>query len=394
MNGGRVMAAVAAGAVLYAGVAAAPAAADGGERRVTVLVTDSGSRPGELFSVDVRGLGRPDARRKVTASSPAFAGPVRLTAYWMGLEKEYSFQARPAIAMSARPGSHPLLVAVDGRAVAEATVHVAPAKRPEFSVSASPEWARRPGETLAVSYDDLYPGETGHTFTARSAAFDGPAMLTHDPDGPDWNNPRLFSALPAVSRQAKDGVYTVTLSGPSGQVLGRRQITVRAARPGDADFRGKARGPLFFGLSGSPEDAANHYRTKPGGTFNVLWSDASPDPGEETALTATSPAFQRPVRLRRDDSKAADGADPRYYATARIRPDLAPGSYPVTVVSHHRRVQKSGRVLVTGERRAAPDAGGPGRPAVLAGAGGAAVAAAGTGFVLWRRRAARAAGTV
>ncbi|MFH9419577.1 hypothetical protein [Streptomyces sp. NPDC017529] len=85
----------------------------------------------------------------------------------------------------------------------------------------------------------------------------------------------------------------------------------------------------------------------------MLWSDASPDPGEETALTATSPAFPRPVRLNRDDSKAADGADPRYYATDRIRPDLAPGSYPATVVSHHRRVQKSGRVLVTGERRAA-----------------------------------------
>ncbi|MFI0259161.1 hypothetical protein ACH4OW_09020 [Streptomyces sp. NPDC017056] len=393
MSGGRVMAAVAAGAVLYGGVAAAPAAADGGERRVTVFVTDSGSRPGELFSVNVRGLGRPDARQEATASSPAFAGPVRLTAYWMDLEKEYSFQAKPAIAESARPGSHPLLVAVGGRTVAKATVRVAPAKRPEFSVSASPGRAQRPGETLAVSYDDLYPGETGHTFTVRSEAFDGPASLTHDPDGSDWNNPRLFSALPAISRQAKDGVYTVTLSGPSGQVLERRPITVRAARSGDADYLGKARGPLFFGLSGSPEDAANHYRTKPGGTFNVLWTDASPDPGEETALTATSPAFQRPVRLKRDDSKAADGSDPRYYATARVRPDLDPGSYPVTVVSHHQRVKRTGQVVVTGERKAAPETEGPGRPALLAGVGGAAVAA-GTGFVLWRRRAARRAGNV
>ncbi|UNO39824.1 hypothetical protein [Streptomyces sp. MST-110588] len=445
MNGRRMLVAVTAGAALYGGVVAVPAAADGGRRHVSVWVDDMGQRPGGLLQVTADGLGRLRARQKVIASSPAFARPVRLTEYSTGVPGDHSLLAKAAIAMSARPGRYPVRITLDGRTVARSTVQVVPAKRPEFSVSQTPGWPERPGEQLGVSYDDLYPGETGHAFTVRSAAFDKPVALTHDADGPDWNNPRLFDALPMVSRRAKDGVYTVTLHGPSGRVLARKRITVRAARPGDHDYRGNARGPFFFGLSGSAEEAKNRYRTQPGGTFNVLWKDTFPDGGEETTLTATSPAFQRPVRLERDDSKAADGDDPRYYAPARIRPDLAPGSYPVTVVSHHGRVKRTSQIVVTGtgtgattgsgtgrstgtestsgtksttgtgtksptepnsttgnkstastasttgakRTAAAPDENDPGHPAVLAGAGAGVAAAAGAGFVLWRRRMAR-----
>ncbi|WP_185836980.1 hypothetical protein [Streptomyces sp. WAC 06783] len=425
MNGRRMLVTVTAGAVLYGGAVAAPAAADGGRRQVTVWVDDMGQRPGGLLQVTVDGLGRLNARQKVIASSPAFAGPARLTEYSTGIAGDHSLLARAAVAMSARPGRYPVRIALDGRTVAKSTVQVVPAKRPEFSVSRTPGSPQRPGAQLGVSYDDLYPGETGRTFTVRSAAFDKPVTLTHDPDGPDWNNPRLFDAVPMVSRRAKDGVYTVTLHAPSGHVLARKRITVRASRPGDHDYRGNARGPFFFGRSGSADEAKNHYRTQPGGTFNVLWKDEFPDAGEETTLTATSPAFQRPVRLERDDSKAADGDDPRYYAPARIRPDLAPGSYPVTVVSHHGRVKKTSQVVVTGtgtdtgtgstsgpgtesttgtkSTTGTPDAGkkktaaapdkpdkdDSGHPAVLAGAGAGAAATAGVVFVLWRRRTAR-----
>ncbi len=113
-----------------------------------------------------------------------------------------------------------------------------------------------------------------------------------------------------------------------------------------------------------------------------------PDAGEEERLTATSAAFDAPVPLRRDDSKAADGDDPRFYGPARIRDGLTPGSYPVTIVSHHGRVKKTGHVLVT---QADGAGGGPGDGLLLtgAGAGVAALAAVGGALGFRRRRLAR-----
>ncbi|MFF7731192.1 hypothetical protein [Streptomyces sp. NPDC008001] len=413
-----------AGALLLvggAGPAAAAPARDGHGAVHLLLNSAFGNRPGELVDIEVQGArGRGD----VTVSSPVFPRPVRLAV------REHAHHARPAIAMTTAPGTYPLTVRAGGRVVAEDRVEVKPSQRPSFT-AASPGEVLRPGERLWMAYDDLYPGENGRSFTVRSPAFRKEVRLAHDPSSTDWNNPRLFSGAAELPPGTRDGTYKVTLYGPGGRVVGEKPLTVRAARPGDRDYVGRARGPAFFGTSpaSAPESARDQgHRVPAGGTVNVLWRDRSPDPGEEERLTATSPAFERPVRLRRDDSKAGDGDDPRYFAPARIRQGLAPGTYAVTVASHHGRVTKVGHLVVTaataasssssgtsgtsgtsgapgtkeasGTPRAAGDGGKGGSGGasgmtvayVAGGTTGGVLAAAGIGVLLRRRAARRAPG--
>ncbi|MEV4744651.1 hypothetical protein [Streptomyces sp. NPDC049555] len=394
----RAALALAGAGVLWLGVQGGPAVAAGESPGGVHLLLGGafGSRPGELIDVDVRGLRA--GVGLVTVTSPAFARPVRLAPY--GDAGGRGFHARPAVATRAAPGTYPLRVHAGGRVVAEDRVRVEAARRPLFTVSARGQV--RPGERLGLFFDDLYPGETGDAFTVTSPALRSPVRLRHDARGVDWHNPRMFTAPAVVAPEAADGTYKVTLTGPGGRRIAERPLAVRAARPGDDDWTGRVRGPSFFRPSAHPEDArAAGQRVAAGGTVNVLWRDASPDPGEEESLTATSPAFERPVALRRDDSKAGDGDDPRYYGAARVRRALAPGSYPVTVVSHHGRVRRTGQLLVTSPAAATvtPAAhGGPDRTtlvvAVVAAGTGAAVLAAGTvGLVLRRRRPRVAQGT-
>ncbi|WP_449478072.1 hypothetical protein [Streptomyces abikoensis] len=378
---------LAAGTLWFAGGAAPAFAGDGSPVHV-LLNSAFDNRPGELVDIEVQGVRE---RGDVTVSSPVFPHPVRLA------PREHAHHGRPAIAMTTGPGTYPLTVRAGGRVVAEDRVEVKPSRRPAFT-AALPGEVLRPGERLWVSYDDLYPGETGQSFTVHSPAFRKEVRLAHDPSSADWNNPRLFSGSAELPQGVRDGTYKVTLHGPGGRVVDEKPLTVRAARPGDRDYVGRARGPAFFGTSpaSGPEDARDRgHRVAAGGTVNVLWRDRAPDPGEEERLMATSPAFERPVRLRRDDSKAADGDDPRYFAPARIRRGLAPGTYAVTVASHHGRVRKVAHLEVTA---AAATSGGSG----TGGASGATVAyvaggttcgvlaAAGVG-VLLRRRAGRLA---
>ncbi|EME97522.1 hypothetical protein J7W19_12040 [Streptomyces mobaraensis NBRC 13819 = DSM 40847] len=412
-----------AGAVLLVGGAGAAAAEGPGRGTVHVLVNGAfENRPGELVDIDVQGVRSGAA---VTAHSPAFRGPVRLAPYGGRTpEAGQGHHARPAVAPSARPGAYPLTVRVGGRTVAEDLVRVRAPRPPLFQV-ADGGGALRPGERVGLWYDDLYPGERGTSFTVRSPVFPAPVRLVHDPRGSHWNNPRMFGASVTLPSGAKDGTYKLTLTGPGGRALREARLVVRAARPGDGDYVGRARGPAFFTVPGTPERArTDGQRVGAGGTVNVLWRDASPDPGEDGRLTATSPAFETPVPLRRDDSKAGDGDDPRYVGPARIRRALGPGAYPVTVVSHHGRVRKTGRLLVTGASTGtAPGNAAAGRPgggvraaasaaddrgvraaeaggsgasgvpvAVLAGAGGGVAGAAALGAVLVRRRRARAIG--
>ncbi|MCD9141472.1 hypothetical protein [Streptomyces albireticuli] len=383
----RVLALVVAGLLWPVG-AAAGLDAGGGDDGVRLLLNGAfGSRPGELIDIDVRGVRE---RGVVRVSSPAFGRPVELTPYEPRTPGEGpGHHARPAVAVDARPGSHPLTVEAGGRVVARDRVEVAPSRRPRFTVAAAPGGTLRPGERLWMAYDDLYPGETGSAFSARSSAFRASVPLVHDPGGSDWHNPRLFSGSAELPPGLADGTYRVVLTGPGGRAIDERPLTVRAARPGDRDYLGRARGPALFGgpEAPAPDEARSYGHTvAAGGTVHVLWQDEAPDAGEEERLRATSPAFVRPVPLRRDDSKAGDGRDPRYLGPARVREDLAPGRYPVTVVSHHGRVKRTGRLTVTGSGASASvDA--P-SPAVLAGAAAATVVVV-TGAVLLRRRTAR-----
>ncbi|MGA5134573.1 hypothetical protein QZH56_22580 [Streptomyces olivoreticuli] len=355
----RAVLAVVGAAALWPAVGPAGAAvADDGRGGVHLLLNGAfDNRPGELVDIDVQGVrGRGD----VTVSSPVFPHRVKLVPYaHRAPAAERGHHARPAIAMTVRPGSYPLTVRAGGHVVAEERVEVGPARRPQFTVTA-PDEVMRPGERLWMAYDDLFPGETGTSFEARSPAFPEPVRLAHDPAGTDWNNPRLFSGGLDLPASVKDGTYKVTLTGPGGRTVEEKPLVIRAARPGDRDYVGRARGPAFFDTSArsGPERARTHGHTvPPGGTVNVLWRDGAPDPGEEDRLTATSPAFEHPVPLRRDESKAGDGDSPRYYGPAHIRRGLGEGRYPVTVVSHHGRVRKIGQLVVTGAEASAKASG-------------------------------------
>ncbi|MEU9113565.1 hypothetical protein AB0D04_17715 [Streptomyces sp. NPDC048483] len=403
--------AVVCGGTVVCGVGASgTAAADDGSRakkKVQLLFQSDGERPGELVYLEVVGVAT--RHEKVVARSPAFAHAVRLT-YQRDRMAEpswgLSYSALGRISMKAKRGTYPLTVSIAGRVVDRGTVDVVASPRPSFEVSDSVEGAR-PGASVGLSFDDLYPGETGSSFTVHSKAFKAPVPLKHDQHGGYWNIPRMFEALPSVRPDAKDGTYKVVLTGPDGRRIAERRLTVRAARPGDSDYKGRARGPEFFGQHSDLGRSPRHFRVTAGGRMKVMWQDFAPDPGEESRLTATSPAFEEPVRLKRYDSKSVDGSDPIFYGLARVRSGLDSGSYPVTVVSHHGRVKRSNRLVVTaapgyhsskpghdGDKpghdrdkpgRQSDHAGIPAMAVIGAGAGALAVGAAGVPLVRARR---------
>ncbi|MCA6094564.1 hypothetical protein LE181_20630 [Streptomyces sp. SCA3-4] len=393
------------GAVWAGGVPSAVADGPGdGSHEVHLLVNGAfGNRPGELIDIEVQGV---RDRGAVTVTSPVFRHRVRLAPHGPDGRAHH---ARPAVAMTVKPGTYPLTVHAGGRVVAEDRVEVRAPRPAEFRAGA-PDDVLRPGERLGLSFDDLRPGATGDVFTAVSPAFRSKVRLTHDPAGSHWNNPRMFTALVALPPDVKDGTYKVTLTGADGRRVQELPLVVRAARPGDGDYVGRVRGPAFFAAQGRPEAARAHgHKVAAGGKVNVLWRDSSPDPGEEERLTATSPAFERPVPLRRDAGKAGDGDVPRYYGPARVRSGLAAGRYPVTVISHHGRVKRTGHLVVTGaatassastsassrSSRSSPASsasGGPDRTMLIAAGGAglaAATAAAVTTATVMRRRARR-----
>ncbi|WP_416969577.1 hypothetical protein [Streptomyces sp. 4F14] len=299
----------------------------------------SDARPGGRVHMMLYGVTRARGGDEVTARSAAFTGPVRLR--W---ETDH-YWALGTLSMTGKPGSYPLTVAVHGRDVAHDSIRVVPSPRPSFTLSPSQE-VTRPGEPVEMAFDDLYPGEKGTGFTVRSPALPAPVRLVHD-DLMDLYNPRAFSAQPELRTGLADGTYTFALYGADGRRVAERRLTVRASRPGDPDYLGKPYGPDFVDPEGTYFRGDAPFRPVPGGRVSVMWHDLHPDPGEETRLTATSPAFTGVVRLRHDDTKSADGDDPRFVGTATVRPGLRPGRYPVTVVSHHGRTQRTGYLTVT-----------------------------------------------
>ncbi|MGR6968766.1 hypothetical protein ACU639_04010 [Streptomyces cynarae] len=316
-------------------------APSGTPRKPTLTVNGNlDARPGQLVDIrlyDVVGAQGHDA---VTAQSPAFSGPVPLR--W----QDGSYGGTPALAMTDKPGWYPLSVAVAGRTVARDRIHVVASRRPSFTLTSGSDVAR-PGEPVWLTFDDLYPGERGTGFTVRSAALSRPVPLLHSGQS-DFYNPREFTARPELKPALADGRYTVELYGPHGRRIAERHLTVRASRPGDRDYFGKAYGPDLYdpriGYADSPH--GRNFEVAAAGQVAVMWHDADPDPGEESRLTATSPAFTHVLHLRPDDSKSADGDDPRCIGTATLRGDLEPGRYPVTVVAHHGRVKKTGYLTV------------------------------------------------
>ncbi|PWI44227.1 hypothetical protein [Streptomyces sp. ICBB 8177] len=342
-----VPAALGAGALCCA-VAVGTATADSPGTPHPVLLVNGNydARPGERVDVNVQGVDEAQGKAGVTATSHAFTGPAHLRWYHSAWVSGYD--ALVTLSPTAKPGSYPLTVSIGDRVVGRDRIEVSPRQAPRFTVAGVPGGqVVRPGQRISLRYDDLYPGQTGTDFTVSSRALAAPVRLRHD-DTTDFYDPRAFSATAEVPAGTKDGSYAFTLTGPRGERAASGSLTVRAARPGDPDYLGKVSGPAFFAPSGDPGQATtNGFTVHAGGKVDVLWHDAAPDPGETGSLTATSAAFAAPVRLAPDDSKGADGDAPRFYGTAAVRADLAPGTYPVTVVSHHGRVRRSESLTVT-----------------------------------------------
>ncbi|MGV9991621.1 hypothetical protein [Streptomyces sp. NPDC003374] len=359
MNWSRAVAVAAAGLVLC-GCAGATSKA-GGERQTAspthtaattaatpgtaggkadlILNGQTDARPGQLVHMMLYGVSRAQGGDAVSAQSPALRGPVRLR--WEGDH----YAALATLEMTDKPGWYPLTVAVHGRTVAHDRIQVVRSQRPSFTMPASGD-VTRPGEPVWMSFDDLYPGERGTDFTVRSAALPRPVRLAHD-DDTDFYNPRAFSARPTLKPDLPDGTYTFELYGPHGRRIAGKRLKVRASRPGDHDYRGKVSGPEFYDPGQGYSGGAHTYRVRVGGRVALMWHDRYPDPGEETRLTATSPAFTGALHLRQDDSKGADGDDPRFLGTATVRSDLRPGRYPVTITAHHGRTKRTAYITVT-----------------------------------------------
>ncbi|MFI9803755.1 hypothetical protein ACIHEJ_05180 [Streptomyces sp. NPDC052301] len=372
----RVVAVGTVGGVLSCGGLAGPAVA--GEDPPSISQAYADPRPGEAIGIDLVGYERKPGVRLV-AESPVFAAPIRMDGP-AGDTGGFGYKA--PIPASAEPGSYPLVVKARGKVLARDTIVVEPPRRPSVEVDTG--GAGRPGIKVNVFFDDLYPGETGRSFTARSTAFSSPVRLAHDKG---WNNVRTFNAFEVPLRQTlKDGAYPVWVTDGDGRRRAETRLRIRSARPGDDDYLGRAKGPAFTGEGGHPFEARTEgFTIVAGRKVYVSWQDAHPDPGEEERMTATSPAFQAPARLKSDLVKGHEADDPVFWGPARIRPDLDPGTYPVTVVSHRGRVRRTGYLVVTqGPRHGLPAA-----VWAAAGAGAAALGAAAVWLIPGRRRTAR-----
>ncbi|MEU0009024.1 hypothetical protein ABZ079_33370 [Streptomyces sp. NPDC006314] len=367
------------GGVLSCGGLARPAAA--AEDPPTISQASAGPRPGEAIGIDLLNYERKPGVDLV-AESPVFAAPIRMDDPAGDTDGE---GVKAPIPASAKPGSYPLTARARGKVVARDTIDVQPPKRPSIEVDG--DGARRPGTTVDLFFDDLYPGETGKTFTVHSTAFTSPVRLAHDKDS--WNNARTFNAFDVpLPHTLRDGTYAVWVTDADGERKAATRLNVRSARPGDDDYLGKATSPAFFRKEGHLFNArVEGFTIAAGRTVYVRWQDANPDPGEEGRMTATSPAFQAPARLKSDLVKGHEGDDPIFWGPARVKPGLKPGSYPVTVVSHRGRVKKTGYLTVT--QGTARDDGEDGLPTALgvgAGTGAFALVAAVAVLLVRRRR--------
>ncbi|MGW1805691.1 hypothetical protein [Streptomyces sp. NPDC002078] len=374
----RVVAVGVCGGVLTCGGLVQPAAAGEDPPRISQAYADP--HPGEAIGIDLLNYHwKPGVH--LVAESPVFAAPIPMDNQ-AGNTGGFGFKG--PIPASARPGSYPLVVKARGKVVARDTIDVKPMKGPSIEVDGGNP--RRPGMTVNVFFDDLFPGERGYSFTAHSTAFTSPIRLAHDKKS--WNNTRTFNAFDVPLRYTlHDGTYAVWVTDAGGKRRAEARLEIRSARPGDDDYVGQAKGPAFFGKQGYLYDArAKGFTIAAGRTVYVRWEDAHPDLGEQERMAATSPAFQTPAKLTFDVPKGHEGDDPVFWGPARIKPGLKPGRYPVTVVSHHGRVTQTGYLTVT--QGPARDDGGRKLPtAAWAGAAcGAFVLSAAAVLVARRRR--------
>ncbi|MFI9720013.1 hypothetical protein ACIHFE_10195 [Streptomyces sp. NPDC052396] len=187
-------------------------------------------------------------------------------------------------------------------------------------------------------------------------------------------------AGPASEHQVRDdvrpGTYQVTATS-HGQTLATASLTLAAK--GSADI-----GRFVIGRKGAAPGGDTSATVRPGAEAVVVFTDRQPDPDEDT-LTVKSPAFEHPLTLKQgaDDPgcKCDDGAT-LYGGHTRLRDDLKPGRYPMTVVSHHGKETTTRQFQVTGDP--VPDGGTS--PWIIGGIVAAVLAVLATAGLAVRRR--------
>ncbi|MFE9412541.1 hypothetical protein ACFYN0_27670 [Streptomyces sp. NPDC006704] len=99
-------------------------------------------------------------------------------------------------------------------------------------------------------------------------------------------------------------------------------------------------------------DSTPNVTVRPGAEIVVLLADVVPAPDEES-LTVKSPALHGPLTVEKDSPddpgcKCDDGSTV-YAGHATVRDDLRPGTYALTVVSHHGQSTSTAQLKVAGE---------------------------------------------
>ncbi|MFH8340476.1 hypothetical protein [Streptomyces sp. AM6-12] len=237
-----------------------------------------------------------------------------------------------------------------------------------------------PGESLWFGIEGMPPGWDRVEIT--SPALQKPALLVPAKKGARESTEPADDGGPRIREGLRAGSYPVTATS-HGRTVATTRVKVIGEDAAEV-FR------FVIGPAGALPGGTTPARVRPGSDIQVLLNDLRGDP-EETSLTVTSPVFTGPVTIRTgspdDPGCKCDDPGTVYAGRGRVRPDVAPGRYPMTVKSHHGKQTTTRHVTVAGE----PVAHGPSPAAIGAVSAGAAVLVAG-GVIAVRRRRSRTSG--
>ncbi|MFG2483684.1 hypothetical protein ACGFSI_13120 [Streptomyces virginiae] len=231
--------------------------------------------------------------------------------------------------------------------------------------------ANRPsGDELQIGISDMPTG--WDTVSVTSPALAKPVPLVPRVQGATDSDQHAYEARASVPLHVVPGTYAPTATG-HGRTVAAAHLTVAPFDGAHIRRFGILRPGAVFG---DP--------VRPGSTVTVLLADDDAVPGEDS-LVATSPAFTKDVRIRTDGPddplcKCDDGST-LYTGHTTLRDDVPPGTYPLTVVSHHGLETHTAQIVLAGR----PVATGLPR-AVWGGIATVLAALAGAGALVRRRR--------
>ncbi|MFE2324772.1 hypothetical protein ACFXD5_12785 [Streptomyces sp. NPDC059385] len=177
------------------------------------------------------------------------------------------------------------------------------------------------------------------TVSVTSPALAQPVPLVPSAQGATDSDRNAYEARASVPLGVAPGTYALTATS-HGRTVATAQLTV-------------AFGPAMIRRFGILRpDTVLGDPVRPGSTVTVLLGDDHPMPGEGS-LVAKSPAFTKDVRIRTngpdDPGCKCDDGSTLYTGHTTLRDDLPPGTYPLTVVSHHGRETHTTQIVLAGK---------------------------------------------